>query len=73
MIKFIVEYETTPIRFATVICPNCEKGFDAKWYGKTEDGGHIHDDVDLQFGKFKCPECKHKFSTRDKQIEIDGR
>ncbi len=71
MIKFSVEYEITPIRFATVICPSCEEEFDAKWYGEKEDGGHINDAVDLHFAKFKCPECKHKFSTRGKEIEVE--
>lgn len=73
MIKFIVEYEITPIRFAYVNCPNCEEEFDAKWHGKTEGGYSINDDADLQFGKFKCPECKYKFSTRGEEVEIEER
>lgn len=69
-IKFKVEYEITPIRFVDVCCPGCDSSFDARQHGKKEDGGHIHDSVDLQFAKFNCPHCGEYFETRGKKLEI---
>lgn len=70
-IQFKVEYEITPIRFVKVICPSCNEEFDAREHGTTENGGHIHDSVDLQFAKFDCPTCKEHFETRGKTIAIE--
>lgn len=72
-IKFDIEYEITPIRFVTATCPNCGEKFNALEHGKCEGGGSIHDAVDLQYAKFKCPECEHKYETRDQQLELTER
>lgn len=68
--KFDIEYEITPIRFVKATCPNCEEVFDAREHGKGDDGRHIHDAVDLQYAKFKCPHCKHKYTTRGMELDL---
>ena len=72
-IKFDCEFEITPLRFASVLCPACSKKFDAMAHGKTDSGAYIHDAVDLSFGIFKCPHCTEEFTTRGLEIEIEGR
>ena len=72
-IKFECEFEITPLRFASVLCPACSKKFDAMAHGKTEHDTSIRDSVDLNFGVFTCPHCTEEFTTRGLEIEIDGK
>ncbi|WP_333887977.1 hypothetical protein [Clostridium sp.] len=39
-------------------CPYCGENFDATIYGRSEHGSNISDKIDLQYGIFKCPNCK---------------
>lgn len=70
MIKLEIEYEIPQIRHAHVWCPSCDHKFNAREHGGLEGGGYISDSVDIQFATFKCPNCKKKFGTRGKDLDI---
>lgn len=72
-IKFDCEFEITPLRFASVLCPACSKKFDAMAHGKTDRGSYISDAIDLHYAIFRCPHCTEEFTTRGLDIEIGGK
>ena len=69
-IKIEYENEIPALRSATIYCPNCFKLFDALNYGVTEEGGLLHDYIDLQYGVYNCPHCHFGFTARDEELEM---
>lgn len=70
MIKIRYENEIPQLRWANIVCPDCEVEFNALENGKTEQAGRIHDYIDLQYAVFKCPNCNNKFTTRDQNLDL---
>lgn len=72
-IKIEAEFEIPQLREAYIYCPWCKVKFDAMENGRTEDGLRIHDEVDLKYAVFKCPNCKIQTVTRGEEIELIAR
>lgn len=67
-IKIEYENEIPKLRFASIYCPECDSKFDALENGTDEHGFRLADYIDLKYGKYKCPYCKYKFTTRDEDL-----
>lgn len=71
-IKIRYENEIPVLRSATIECPECSEEFNAMCNGKCDSGdGYLHDYIDLKYGLYKCPKCKHKFGTRGEDLDIE--
>ena len=71
-IKIEYENEIPQLRFANIECPKCKTKFDALKNGKTEQGGSLHDYIDLKYAIYKCPHCDSEFITRNEDLIMNG-